>query len=118
MAARVGRSGWRTDKKNDGNDMNDARKVAPGIEPGLPESESGVITITLHNQRTLHIESYKYIEYNKFSEVQTSAYGDWSVSCQVVVSLDLPLNPTSYRSCPNADFQLSKPISIIWTGKL
>ena len=49
MAARVGRSGWRTDKKNDGNDMNDARKVAPGIEPGLPESESGVITITLHN---------------------------------------------------------------------
>ena len=25
------------------------RKVVPGIEPGLPESESGVIAITLHN---------------------------------------------------------------------
>jgi hypothetical protein len=25
------------------------KKVVPGIEPGLPESESGVITITEHN---------------------------------------------------------------------
>ena len=58
--------------------MNDARKVAPGIEPGLPESESGVITITLRNQRTLHIESYKYIEYNKFSEVHI---GLWRLEC-------------------------------------
>lgn len=43
------------------------KKVAPGIEPGLPESESGVITITLHNHVTYKILSLKMLCIRKTS---------------------------------------------------
>lgn len=38
------------------------KKVVPGLEPGLFESKSNVITTTLYNR--MHILSLRFLEYN------------------------------------------------------